>query len=187
MGSGMEAGSRSEQGSRPESRQVSFLCQPSSYPWISSHDVSPSPPPLHTLTGAGSPGAHRGVRYPLLQGHDRGCRLRGGRDGIGRRGAHGRQGAGGACTCTSFPPSTFPNPLHNFVPIPHLRARSLTHLLARGCCLTPLPSLPPSFSLPWQVQLVAPHYDILDGCPEGQRLAAKKVLAGLGVEIITGA
>ena len=80
-----------------------------------------------------------------------------------------------------------PRPLHNFVPIPHLRARSLTHLLAHGCCLTPLPSLPPSFSLPWQVQLVAPHYDILDGCPEGQRLAAKKVLAGLGVEIITGA
>ena len=50
----------------------------------------------------------------------------------------------------------------------------------------PLPPCPSLF-LPWQVQLVAPHDDILDGCPEGQRLAAKRVLAGLGVEVITGA
>mmetsp|Transcript_12216 Transcript_12216/g.26290 ORF Transcript_12216/g.26290 Transcript_12216/m.26290 type:complete len:577 (-) Transcript_12216:557-2287(-) len=37
-----------------------------------------------------------------------------------------------------------------------------------------------------QVQLVTPRDDILDTSPEGQRLAARRVLAQLGVEIITG-
>ncbi len=37
-----------------------------------------------------------------------------------------------------------------------------------------------------QVQLVAPNDDILEGSPEGQRLAAKRVLASLGAEITTG-
>jgi NADH dehydrogenase FAD-containing subunit len=37
-----------------------------------------------------------------------------------------------------------------------------------------------------RVQLVTPNSDVLDGCPEGQRIAASRTLASLGVEIITG-
>ncbi|GAX74202.1 hypothetical protein CEUSTIGMA_g1651.t1 [Chlamydomonas eustigma] len=37
-----------------------------------------------------------------------------------------------------------------------------------------------------RVQLVTSDSDILDGCPEGQRIAASRSLAALGVEIITG-
>ena len=37
-----------------------------------------------------------------------------------------------------------------------------------------------------QVQIVMPNQDILDGCPEGQRLAARRSLASLGVEVTTG-
>ena len=37
-----------------------------------------------------------------------------------------------------------------------------------------------------QVQVVTPNADILDGCPEGQRLAARRTLTGLGAEVITG-
>ena len=37
-----------------------------------------------------------------------------------------------------------------------------------------------------RVQVVTPNADILDGCPEGQRLAAGRSLGALGVEVITG-
>ncbi len=36
------------------------------------------------------------------------------------------------------------------------------------------------------VQLVTPGEDILEGCPEGQRQAAKKALESLGAQIVTG-
>lgn len=37
-----------------------------------------------------------------------------------------------------------------------------------------------------EVRLVTPGADILDGCPEGQREAARKVLVSMGVSIMTG-
>jgi len=37
-----------------------------------------------------------------------------------------------------------------------------------------------------RVRVVTPNADILDGCPEGQRLAAGRSLGALGVEVITG-
>jgi hypothetical protein len=37
-----------------------------------------------------------------------------------------------------------------------------------------------------RVMLVTPREDILDGCPEGQRLASRKALTAMGAEILTG-